>query len=166
MLCNSVHFVHREVEALPKEWRCHMLASLYIVRSDENPGINSASIACLPTSLTCDRGATTSVSLFRRLECAPQECHGQAGMPAGLEGRCAKSTENSERVAAYFDDTPDRASVGLRCAREAKRKNTQLVLCAVFVLARICSQNHSRLCRGRSVRMAQWHSGQPCLYKS
>jgi hypothetical protein len=24
-----------QVEALPREWRCHMLASLYIVRSDE-----------------------------------------------------------------------------------------------------------------------------------
>ncbi|CAE7661943.1 ILA [Symbiodinium sp. CCMP2592] len=31
-----------QVEALPKEWRCHMLASLYIVRSDENVMVKQA----------------------------------------------------------------------------------------------------------------------------
>ncbi|CAE8597071.1 unnamed protein product [Polarella glacialis] len=31
-----------QVEVLPKEWRCHMLASLYIVRSDENPVVKQA----------------------------------------------------------------------------------------------------------------------------
>ena len=31
-----------QVEALPKEWRCHMLASLYIVRSDENGVVKQA----------------------------------------------------------------------------------------------------------------------------
>lgn len=30
------------VEVLPKEWRCHMLASLYIVRSDENTTVRQA----------------------------------------------------------------------------------------------------------------------------
>jgi len=31
-----------QVEALPREWRCHMLASLYIVRSDENSVVKQA----------------------------------------------------------------------------------------------------------------------------
>ncbi|CAK9099082.1 Protein ILITYHIA [Durusdinium trenchii] len=31
-----------QVEALPREWRCHMLASLYIVRSDENIVVKQA----------------------------------------------------------------------------------------------------------------------------
>eukprot|EP00930_Biecheleria_cincta_P034269 TRINITY_DN23698_c0_g1_i1.p1 TRINITY_DN23698_c0_g1~~TRINITY_DN23698_c0_g1_i1.p1 ORF type:complete len:2738 (+),score=614.06 TRINITY_DN23698_c0_g1_i1:451-8214(+) len=31
-----------QVEALPREWRCHMLASLYIVRSDENGVVKQA----------------------------------------------------------------------------------------------------------------------------
>eukprot|EP00931_Biecheleriopsis_adriatica_P116933 TRINITY_DN9250_c0_g1_i1.p1 TRINITY_DN9250_c0_g1~~TRINITY_DN9250_c0_g1_i1.p1 ORF type:complete len:2761 (+),score=816.01 TRINITY_DN9250_c0_g1_i1:930-8285(+) len=31
-----------QVEALPREWRCHMLASLYIVRSDENGLVKQA----------------------------------------------------------------------------------------------------------------------------
>ncbi|CAJ1403962.1 unnamed protein product [Effrenium voratum] len=31
-----------QVEVLPKEWRCHMLASLYIVRSDENGVVKQA----------------------------------------------------------------------------------------------------------------------------
>eukprot|EP00439_Symbiodinium_sp_Y106_P013527 s153_g1.t4 len=44
-----------QVEALPKEWRCHMLASLYIVRSDENPGINSASIANVMVKQACQQ---------------------------------------------------------------------------------------------------------------
>jgi len=127
-----------QVEALPREWRCHMLASLYIVRSDEtlsrvNPVTDFdlwiVDEMCAPGHLVTDnprkllrnhKKQWERIVLFHRVVgilhvlwhtlhlYRLEEQRRETSVWPSVESGCAEHASNSQRAAAHTDDTLDR----------------------------------------------------------